>query len=75
VTNGRYLGCLTAHELVLPVPRLLFACVVALWPLAAVVRRPTSAPRLLVGAFVTTLAVISAFSLAWVALWLLEQRW
>ena len=51
----------------LPTPLLLFTGVVALWPLAAVVRRPTSSPRLLAEAFGTTLAVI--------ALWLLEQRW
>jgi len=42
----------------LPTP-LLFAGVAALWPLAAVVHRPTSASRLLVEAFVTTLAVIA----------------
>ena len=60
---------------ILPTPLLLFAGAVALWPLAAVVRRPRSAPRLLVGAFITTLAVIGAFWLAWVALWLIEQRW
>jgi len=35
----------------LPTPLLLLAGAVALWPLAAVVRRPTSAPRLLVEAF------------------------
>jgi hypothetical protein len=34
-----------------------------------------SAPRLLVEAFVTTLAVITLVWLAWVALWLIEQRW
>jgi H+/gluconate symporter-like permease len=44
---------------VLPTPLLLFAGVVALMPLAALVRRPTSAPRLV----------------AEVALWLIEQRW
>jgi hypothetical protein len=59
----------------LPVPLLLFAGAVALWPLAAVVRRPTSATRLLIEAFGTTLAVIALVSLAWVALWLIEQRW
>ena len=51
------------------------AAVVALLPLAALVRRPTSAPRLVAEAFVTTLAVIALVWLAWVALWLLEQRW
>jgi hypothetical protein len=56
-------------------PPLLFAGVVALLPLAAVVRRPTSAPRLLPQAFVTALAVIALVWLAWVALWLIEQRW
>jgi len=39
---------------------LLFAGVVALWPLAALLRRPTSAPRLMVEAFAVTLAVIAA---------------
>jgi len=40
----------------IPTPLLLFAGAVALWPLAAVVRRPTSAPRLVVEAFGVTLA-------------------
>jgi hypothetical protein len=43
--------------------------------MAALVRRPTAAPRLLVEAFVTTLAVIALVWLAWVAFWLIEQRW
>jgi hypothetical protein len=38
-------------------------------------RRPTSRPRLLVEAFITTGAVIAASWLAWGALWLIEQRW
>ena len=60
---------------ILPTPLLLFAGVVALLPLAALVRRPTSAPRLVAEAFVTALAVIALVWLAWVALWLIEQRW
>lgn len=59
----------------LSLPLLIFAGTLSLLPLAAVVCRPTSAPRLLVGAFVTTLAAISAFWLAWVVLRLFEQRW
>ena len=59
----------------LPTPLLLFAGAVALWPLAAVVRRPTSSARLLAEAFGTTLAVIALVQLAWIALWLIEQRW
>ena len=59
----------------LPTPLLLFAGVVALAPLAALVRRQTSAPRLVAEAFITALAVIALAWLAWVALWLLEQRW
>ena len=59
----------------LPTPLLLFAGAVALWPLMAIVRRPTSTPRLLAEAFVTTLAIIGFVWLAWLALWLLEQRW
>jgi hypothetical protein len=59
----------------LPTPLLLFAGVVALLPVAALVRRPTSAPRLVAEAFVTTLAVIALVWGAWVALWLVEQRW
>ena len=43
-------------------------------PLTVVVRRPTSAPRLMPEAFVTTVAVIAAFWCAWIVLWLLEQR-
>jgi hypothetical protein len=49
--------------------------VVALLPLAAIVRRPTSAPRLVAEAFVTALAVIAFVWLAWVARWLIEQGW
>jgi hypothetical protein len=50
------------------VPLLLFAGVVALLPLAALVRQPKSAPRLVVEAFITALAVIGTFWLVWVAL-------
>jgi hypothetical protein len=57
---------------ILPTPLLLFSGVVALWPLAAVVRRPTSAPRLVVEAFVVALAVIALVWLAWGVLWLIE---
>ena len=59
----------------LPGPLLLFAGLVALVPLASVVRRLTAAPRLLAEAFITALAVIAFVWLAWVALWLIEQRW
>jgi hypothetical protein len=59
----------------LPVPLLLFAGAVALLPLAAMVRRPTSAPRLVVEAFITALAVIAAVWASWVLLWLIEHRW
>jgi hypothetical protein len=59
----------------LPTPLLLLAGVVALLPLTALVRRPTSAPWLVVEAFVVTIAVIAPVWLAWVALWLIEQRW
>jgi len=45
----------------LPTPLLLFAGVVAIWPLAHVVHRPVSGQRLLVEAFVTTGAVIAVF--------------
>jgi hypothetical protein len=60
---------------ILPTPLLLFAGVIALLPLKALVRLPTSAPRLLIEAFAVTLAVIALVWLAWVALWLSEQRW
>ena len=59
----------------LSLPLLLFAGVVALWPLAAVVRRPTSAPRLIAEAFGTTLVVIALVWSAGIVLWLREQRW
>ncbi len=59
----------------LPTPLLLVAGVVALVPLASLLRRPVSLPRLVVEAFGTTLAVIGTFWFAWVLLWLLEQRW
>jgi hypothetical protein len=58
-----------------PSPLLLFAGVVALLPLAALVRRPTSAPRLLVETFAVTLAVMALVWLGWVILWLIEPRW
>ena len=60
---------------VLPTPLLLFAGVVALLPLTRLLRRPVSGPRLMAEAFVTALAVIGAFWLGWIALWLVEQRW
>ena len=43
----------------LPTPLMLFAGTLAIWPLAAVVRRPTSSPRLLAEAFGTMLAVVA----------------
>jgi hypothetical protein len=60
---------------ILPTPLLLFAGAIALLPLAALMRRTTSAPRLVIEAFVTTLVVIAVFWLVWVALWLIEHRW
>jgi len=42
--------------------------------MAAIVRRPTSPPRLLVEAVALTLAVIGLVWLAWAADWVLEQR-
>jgi hypothetical protein len=60
----------------LPLPLLLlFAGIVALLPLTEIVRRPTSAQRLVVEVFVVTLAVITAVWAAWVLLWLIEQHW
>jgi hypothetical protein len=59
---------------VLPLPLLLLAGAVALLPLVALVRRLTSAPRLVVGALVATLAVIALVWAAWLLLWLIEQR-
>ena len=49
--------------------------VVALLPLASLVRRPVSLPCLMVEVFGTALAVIAADWLAWIAHWLIEQRW
>jgi hypothetical protein len=60
---------------ILPLPLLIFAGVIALLPLVALVRRPTSTPRLVVEAIAVTLAVIAAVWAGWVALWLIEQRW
>ena len=59
----------------LPTPLLLVAGVVALVPLASLLRRPVSLPRLIVEAFAITLAVIALVWLGWVALWLIEHRW
>jgi hypothetical protein len=60
---------------ILPVPLVLFAGVVALLPLAALLRGPVSLPRLVVGVFVTALAVIALVWLGWAALWPIEQCW
>ena len=60
---------------VLPLPLLLFAGAVALLPLAVIMRRPTSARRLVAEAIISTPAVIALVWLAWAALWLIEQRW
>jgi hypothetical protein len=57
---------------ILPIPLLLFAGAIALLPLAALVRRPTSAPRLVVEAFAVTLMVVVTVWAGWVLLWLLE---
>jgi len=53
-------GCLWHASMSWTLPTLmpLFAGAVAVWPLAAVVRRPTSSLRLLAEAFGTTPAVI-----------------
>ena len=59
----------------LPTSLLHFAGAVATWPLAAVVRRPTSPALLVAEAFSTTLVVIGLVQLIWIALLLIEQRW
>ena len=55
-------------------PLLVYGGAVALLPLAAVVRRPTPAPRLVVEAFTTALGVITVLWLGWVAVRLIEKR-
>ena len=52
----------------LPLPLLLFAGVVALVPMASLLRRPVSGPRLMEEAFGVTLAMIAAFWLRWLLL-------
>jgi hypothetical protein len=59
----------------LPIPLLIVAGVVALLPLASLLRRPVSLPRLIAEAFGITVAVIGTFWVGWVLLWLLEPRW
>ena len=59
----------------LPTPLLLFTGVVALRPVTAVVRRPTSPARLVAEAFGIPLGVVAFVQRAWIALWLIEQRW
>jgi len=54
---------------------LLFAGAAALPPLAAIVRRPTSAPRLVAKALVAAPAVIALIWPAWLGLLLIEQGW
>jgi hypothetical protein len=44
-------------------------------PLLSLALRCQPAPRPLGEAVITTGAAIAAFRLAWVAYWLLEQRW
>lgn len=44
---------------ILPLPLLLVAGAVTLWPLTALVRRPTTLPRLVAQAVSTTRAVIA----------------
>jgi hypothetical protein len=41
----------------------------------AIVRRPTSTPRLIVEAFAATTTVIAMACVGWALLWLIEQRW
>jgi hypothetical protein len=60
---------------ILPLPLLVVAAAVALLPLAAVMRRPTSAPRLVVEALAVTVAVIAAVWAGWVTFGLIERRW
>jgi hypothetical protein len=59
---------------ILPTPLLLFAGVVALLPLAALLRRSTSAPHLVAEAFVTALGSARSYGWRGRALWLIEQR-
>jgi hypothetical protein len=57
-----------------PIP-LLFAGGTALVPLVAWARRPVSLSCVVVEAVITAFAVVAAFWLASVGLWLLEHRW
>ena len=59
----------------LPTPLLLFAGAAASVPLAFLLRRPASLPRLVRKAFNIALEVIAVVWLGWVAPWLIEQRW
>jgi hypothetical protein len=57
-----------------PIPQL-FGGVAALVPVVSWVRRSVSLSRVVVEAFITALALIALVWLAWVGLWLIEQRW
>jgi hypothetical protein len=59
----------------LPTSLLRFAGVAAMVPWASLPHRPVSLRRLIAEAFAVTLAVIGAFWLGWIDLWLVEQRW
>jgi hypothetical protein len=59
---------------ILPIPLLLFAGAVALPPLAALVRRTTTLPRLVAQAVGTTRAVIALVWVAWIAGWRRERH-
>ena len=71
----RLSATVTRMSWILPTPLWLLAGVAALVPLTYVLRRPVSGLRLMAETFAVTLAVIAAFWLGWVALWLLEHRW
>ena len=71
----RLSNTLRRRSWLLPTPLLIVAGVVAVVPLAFLLRRPVSLPRLIVEAFAVTLAVIALVWLGWVTLWLLEHRW
>jgi hypothetical protein len=57
------------------VPLLVFAGTVGLVPIAAVVLRPTSAPRLVAETFLVTLAITALVWLTWAALVIDVGEW
>lgn len=59
----------------LPAPLLLVAGAAALFLVPQLVRRPVSVARLAIEVFGIPAAAVALVWLAWLVLWMIEQRW